>query len=140
MLMLGFTSLTAWIRKLRTDSLYALLNGCSPDSLPPLGSYFDLMDRLCTQPKASQKTGRKDLFQKDKNSKPSKKPGKGKKFPNKHAGITDSRSMLTCLSISVSLTPEDTTASVLLSPCGSLKPRVKGTGSLSLGIISTDNP
>lgn len=90
MLMLGFTSLTAWVKKLNADSLLALPIGCTPDSLPPLGSYFDFIDRLWTQPHALQKTGRKDLFPKDKNSKPSNKPGKGKKLPNKHDGITDS--------------------------------------------------
>ena len=89
MVMLGFTSLTAWVSKLKADSLLALLTGSSPASLPPLGSYFDFIDRLWTQPKASQKTGRKDLFPKDKNTKLFKKPGKGKKLPNRHAGITD---------------------------------------------------
>ena len=88
MMLLGVTSLTAWCQRLRADSLLALLIGCRPNSLPPLGSYFDLMDRLWSQPKALQKTGRKDLFPKDKNSKPSNKPGKGKKLPNKHPGIT----------------------------------------------------
>ena len=39
----GFTSLTAWVVELTTDSLLAALIGCTPDSLPPLGSYFDLM-------------------------------------------------------------------------------------------------
>ena len=48
MLMLGFTSLTAWISKLKADSLLALLIGSSPASLPPLGSYFDFIDRLWT--------------------------------------------------------------------------------------------
>ena len=86
---LGFTSLTSWIRKLKADYLAAALIGCAPDSLPPLGSYFDLMNRLWTQPQHLQRTGRKDLFPKDKNSKPSNKPGKGKKLPNKHSGITD---------------------------------------------------
>lgn len=89
MMLLGFTSLTAWVRRLKADSLLAALAGCPADSLPPLGSYFDFMDRLWAQDKASQRTGRKDLFPKDKNAKPSKKPGKGKKLPNKHSGITD---------------------------------------------------
>ena len=66
MAMLGFTSLTSWLQKLRADSLPAILTGCTLDSLPPLGSYFDLMDRLWSQPKASQRTGRMDLFPKDK--------------------------------------------------------------------------
>ena len=47
------------------------------------------MDRLWPQSETSQMTGRKDLFSKDKNGKPSTKPGKGKKLPNKHSGITD---------------------------------------------------
>lgn len=89
MAMLGFNSLTAWVKKLRADCLLALLIGCDPNALPPLGSYFDLMDRLWTQTDASQKNGRKDLFPADKNKKPPKNPGKGKKLPNKHAGITD---------------------------------------------------
>ena len=73
MALLGFTSLTAWLKELTADSLLAALIGCTPDSLPPLGSYFGLMDRLWTQPEASRRTGRKDLFPKDKNGKPSKK-------------------------------------------------------------------
>ena len=89
MVMLHVTSLTFWLQKLKADSLLAMLVGCTPDSLPPLGSYFDFMDRLWAQSEASQKTGRKDLFPKNKNSKPSQKPGKGKKLPNKHDGITD---------------------------------------------------
>ena len=42
MVMLGFTSLTAWLRKLKANSLLALLAGCNPDSLPPLGRRFSL--------------------------------------------------------------------------------------------------
>ena len=42
MVMLGFTSLTAWLRKLKANSLLALLAGCNPDSLPPLSRRFPL--------------------------------------------------------------------------------------------------
>lgn len=146
MLMLGSTSLTAWIRKCKADSLLALLIGCTPDPQPPIGSYFDLMDRLWTQPESSQRNRRKDLFPKDKNSKPSKKPGKGKKLPNRHSGIppipthtgagtamrrsfisdtpftcsapTMPISALTCLSKSAPLTPGGMTASARLFPFG----------------------
>ena len=86
MVMPGFTSLTAWLRKLKADSLTAVLIGCNPDSLPPPGSYFDLMNRLWAQSRESRRSGRKDLFPKHKNGKPSKKPGKGKKLPNRHYG------------------------------------------------------
>ncbi len=52
MAMQGSTSLTAWVEELGTDSLLAALIGSTPDSLPLLGSYFDLMDRLWTKPGA----------------------------------------------------------------------------------------
>ena len=39
-------SLTLWVSKLSHDRVLAALIGCPLDSLPPLGSYFDFMDRL----------------------------------------------------------------------------------------------
>lgn len=39
-------SLTLWVKRLRCDRILAALIGCTPHSLPPLGSYFDLMNRL----------------------------------------------------------------------------------------------
>lgn len=42
----GETSVTDWVQKLQNNDLLAFLIGCSPDSLPPLGSYYDLIDRL----------------------------------------------------------------------------------------------
>ena len=84
----GFTSLTNWIAELASDDLLAILIGCAPDSLPPLGSYFDFINRLWLQNPSYQKSGRKDLFPENKNKKPSSKPGKGKKLPNRHPGIT----------------------------------------------------
>ena len=41
-------SLTLWVDRLKHDRLLAALIGCTTDSLPPLGSYFDFMDRLWT--------------------------------------------------------------------------------------------
>lgn len=41
-----FTSLTRWTQELIGDDLLAMIIGCSPDSLPPLGSYFDFINRL----------------------------------------------------------------------------------------------
>ncbi len=40
MMLLGFTSLTAWIRKLQADSLLAILAGCSPPFPPASGLLF----------------------------------------------------------------------------------------------------
>jgi len=64
----GFTSITAWIEKLGSDNLLAFLIGCTPDTLAPLGSYYNFIDRLC------------DLFSANRNSKPTNRPGKGKNF------------------------------------------------------------
>ena len=84
----GFTGIAAWVEKRNSDSLLAFLTGCSPDSLPPLGSYYDFIDRLWLQDKQFQKSGRKDLFPASKNRKPANKPGKGIKLPNRHPEIT----------------------------------------------------
>ena len=84
-----FTSLTKWTGELKGDDLLAMLIGCSPDSLPPLGSYFDFINRLWLRNPDFEKSGRGDLFPAGKNKKPSSKPGKNKKLPNRHAGITE---------------------------------------------------
>ncbi|KAI4445870.1 HTH-type transcriptional activator RhaR [Eubacterium plexicaudatum ASF492] len=39
-------SLTLWVDRLKHDRLLAALIGCTTDSLPPLGSYFDFMGLL----------------------------------------------------------------------------------------------
>jgi len=83
----GVISLSKWHALLEKDDLLALMIGCRPDSLPPLGSYFDLIDRLWLQNPSSEKLGRKDLFPPGKNKKSSEKPDKGKKLPNRHPGI-----------------------------------------------------
>lgn len=83
-----FKSLTRWTEELGGDDLLSILIGCSPDSLPPLGSYFDFINRLWLRNPVFEKSGRKDLFPSGKNGKPSSKPGKDKKLPNRHPGIT----------------------------------------------------
>ena len=75
-----FTSLTNWVAELQSDDLLAMLIGCSPGHLPPLGSYFDFINRLWLQNPEYEKLGRGDLFPAVKNRKPSSKPGKGKSF------------------------------------------------------------
>ena len=80
---------TRWLNRLASDDLLAFLIGCSPSSLPPLGSYFDFINRLWLQNPAFERLGRKDLFPAHKNLKPSKKPSKGEKLPNRHSGITE---------------------------------------------------
>lgn len=87
MLDLKVTSLTKWVEILASDDILTMLIGCSPDSLPPLGSYYDFIDRLWLQ--STQYLGRKTLLSATKNRKPKQKLGKGKKLPNRHANITD---------------------------------------------------
>lgn len=83
-----FFSLSNWVNELKPDDLLAMLIGCSPDTLPPLGSYFDFINRLWLRNPEFEKLGRNDLFPADKNKKPSSRPGKGRKLPNRHAGVT----------------------------------------------------
>jgi len=83
------TSLTAWVDKLKSDDLLALLIGCSPHALPPLGSYYDFINRLWLSDPSADKEMRKKLARYPKDAKPKgKAPGKNKKLPNRHPEIT----------------------------------------------------
>lgn len=83
-----YTSLTTWVKKLKSDDLLALLIGCSPESLPPLGSYYDFINRLWLSDPSLDKEIRKKLYRYPKDSKPKgKTPGKNKKLPNRHPDI-----------------------------------------------------
>lgn len=83
-----YLSIDSWVATLENDDLLAILIGCPPGSLPPLGSYYDFINRLWMMNPDLEKFGRNDTFPWDKNKKPSAKPVKGKKLPNKHSGIT----------------------------------------------------
>ena len=78
-----------WQKYLQNDFILATLISCSLDSLPPLGSYYDFINRLWLRNPEFEKNGRNDLFSSSKNKKPSQKPGKGKKLANRHSGITE---------------------------------------------------
>lgn len=81
-------SLTSWVATLASDDLLATLIGCAPDSLPPLGSYYDFINRLWLRHHALDIAESKSLHSFPRNRKPSSSPGKNKKLPNKHSGIT----------------------------------------------------
>ena len=51
---LASPSLTRWVSRLKNDRVLAALIGCHTHSLPPLGSYFDFMDRLWTAPETDR--------------------------------------------------------------------------------------
>ena len=70
-------SLTLWVERLSNDRVLAPLIGCTTDPLPPLGSYFDFMDRLWAAP-ATDLYARAKLLPASWNAKKPNKP-KGKK-------------------------------------------------------------
>lgn len=83
-------SLTSWVIRLKSDRVLASLVGCPLNSLPPLGSYYDLMDRLWTAPDHS-------LYKRDKllspdwnRKKPDKPKGKHQKASENRFSITSS--------------------------------------------------
>ena len=78
----------SWVDTLAHDDLLAILIDCSLDSLPPLGSYYDFINRLRVMKPALKKFDHKDTFPCGKNKKPSLKPGRDKKLPNRHPGVT----------------------------------------------------
>ena len=43
-------SLDRWVEIIKGDELYCILIGCRPGSSPPLGSYYDFMNRFWTAP------------------------------------------------------------------------------------------
>lgn len=84
---MGETSLTNWVNTLISDDLLVMLIGCSPNSLPPLGSYYDLINRLWLRDTSEDRLDQK-LHKYPKASKPkTKAPGKNKKLPNKHPNV-----------------------------------------------------
>lgn len=81
------SGLTAWTIRLRNDPVLAALIGCNTDSLPPLGSYFDLMDRLWLF-KDKEIYSRSRFFPPSRNSSKPDKPGKkGQKAAERHKDV-----------------------------------------------------
>ena len=82
-------SLTLWVERLSHDRVLAALIGCTTDSLPPLGSYFDFIDRLWAAP-PSDLYSRKKLLPSSWNSrKPEKPKGKKQKAQEPKTKITE---------------------------------------------------
>lgn len=80
-------SLTSWVGRLKHDRVLAALIGCSTKHLPPLGSYYDLIDRLWAAPE-SDRYSRRKLFPASWNSrKPDRPKGKHQKAIESHQGI-----------------------------------------------------
>ena len=73
-------SLTLWVDRLKDDRVLAALIGCTTSSLPPLGSYFDFMDRLWGAPETGL-YARNKLLQASWNSKRPDKPKEKNRKP-----------------------------------------------------------
>ena len=82
-------SLTRWVKRLKSDRVLAALIGCPPDSLPPLGSYFDFMNRLWSAPQTALYSRNKLLPATWNSKKPNKPKGKGQKAPETKPRITE---------------------------------------------------
>lgn len=82
-------SLTLWVKRLRNDRLLAALIGCTTDSLPPLGSYFDFMDRLWSSPDTGLYSRHKLLPASWNSKKPERPKSKGKKASECQPKITE---------------------------------------------------
>lgn len=82
-------SLTLWVQRLASDRPLAALIGCTSDSLPPLGSYFDFMDRLWAVPDPGLYARGKLLPETWNCKKPAKPKGKGQKAQESKPKITE---------------------------------------------------
>jgi len=80
-------SLTLWVKRLSSDRVLAALIGCTTDSLPPIGSYYDLMDRLWDAPDPDLYSRSTVLSASRNSKKPGKPKGKGQKSQEKHPEI-----------------------------------------------------
>jgi hypothetical protein len=81
----GETSVTNWQRRVAADVFLARLIGCESGKTPPLGSYYDFIDRLWLRRKSLQREDRKRLVAFIR--KPVKKIKRGVKLSNKNAGV-----------------------------------------------------
>lgn len=84
MLHFGYSSIDTWVQLTQSDALFALLCGFDPNRVAPLGSYYDLINRLWPVKDYNR------VFPKDRYAKPSSKPKKGAKWENNPLNATSS--------------------------------------------------
>ena len=83
-------SLTLWVDRLKDDRVLASLIGCTTNLLPPLGSYFDFMDRLWAAPATGLYARAKLLPASWNRRKPDRPKGKHQKAQETKQKITES--------------------------------------------------
>jgi len=81
-------SLSSWVARLKQDRVLAALIGCPLHFPPPLGSYFDFMNRLWATPSTDLYSRRKLLPASWNRKKPGKPKGKGQKAAKAKPQIT----------------------------------------------------
>ena len=82
-------SLDRWVQIIKEDELYCILIGCRPGSSPPLGSYYDFMNRFWAAPLSDWYTRNKTFTSNKNKSKPKSPGGKGQKASERHPKITE---------------------------------------------------
>ena len=83
-----YCGLTKWVNSiLPGNPVYSALIGCNCDNLPPLGSYYDFMNRLWLFKDRSRYSRTKTFSASKNKKKPDKPKGKGQKASD-HTGIT----------------------------------------------------
>lgn len=80
-------SLTKWVQNTKEDELIATLIGCTTDSPPALGSYYDFIDRLWAAPQSTRYSRKQFLALNRIKSKPSQRLKKGEKAPESVKGL-----------------------------------------------------
>lgn len=83
MMDLGETSVTRWVERLKSDDMLANLIGCNTHNLPPLGSYYDFINRLWLYDESQRY---RKFHAADRHYKPKSKPKKGAKLKPKKSG------------------------------------------------------
>lgn len=84
MILHGEVSMTKWVKLLKNDFILATLSGCSLEELPPLGSYYDFINRLWPK---SNLYSHGELLPYNKNHKRASKPQFNEKLPNRRPGV-----------------------------------------------------
>lgn len=97
MTLVGETSITKWVDKLRSEPFYAILSGFVPachiisdedsinaDTIPGVGTFYDFMNRLISKDRILNKS----KFHKPKR-KPKNKPKKNQKFDSSKTGAVE---------------------------------------------------
>ncbi|KYH28264.1 hypothetical protein CLTEP_27620 [Clostridium tepidiprofundi DSM 19306] len=81
------TSLTNWVKELRSNELLATCIGCTKDKTPSLGAHYDFISRLWLSDLNSDRLKLKKTYSYKKKPSKTKAPGKNNKLPNKKPGV-----------------------------------------------------